>query len=392
MVTYSQAKALRAGFLILIGFAILRPLSLMAYDVRITGSNVLELVGIGISYLLLIPSIITLRQLRINPTVLFSLVFCSYSFASLCWGSEIRVIAQLTLPFLLFFSSSMFMNNSNQLKPLFTALLFGFLIPISVSACYIVLGLSLEMVEFWNQLPRYKGAFSGSHNLAYTMLFFSFIFGCYNYIVPSKSPFTRYFVLVFLLLSIYCLYKSHTRTAIIGFSIFWSVYIFGKAKKLAIIVLVVSVFMCSIFYSQVHSLLWKKDGYDLDVATSGRITMWKDNVDLFIDSSLPQKLLGRGLVTDPVLSYHNDYIRLLMNLGVLGLLLYFSILISLLWDIFHSNDKKRKCLFGGILLSVAIMNFGSNAVVFRIELSQYFWLIMSLFYFLESCRSECQDR
>ena len=39
------------------------------------------------------------------------------------------------------------------------------------------------MVEYWNQLPRHSGVFSGSHVLAYTMLFFS-----YSYCLALRSP------------------------------------------------------------------------------------------------------------------------------------------------------------------------------------------------------------
>ena len=55
-------------------------------------------------------------------------------------------------------------------------------------------------------------------------------------------------------------------------------------------------------------------------------------------------------------------------------------------DIFMFNEIKTKFLFGGILFSSAIMSFGSNAVFSRIELSQYFWLIMGIFYKIKKIR------
>jgi O-antigen ligase len=109
---------------------------------------------------------------------------------------------------------------------------------------------------------------------------------------------------------------------------------------------------------------------------------------LFIDSSLPQQLLGHGLGHERRFAFHSDYMRLLISLGIVGLFLYLILLFYLLWDIFLCRDKKTKYLFGAILISVAIMNFGSNAVVFRFELSQYFWLIMGLFYMIENSEIE----
>ena len=73
---------------------------------------------------------------------------------------------------------------------------------------------------------------------------------------------------------------------------------------------------------------------------------------------------------------------MLMNLGAIGLILYIVLLFCLLKDILLCGDKKTKYLFGAILFSVIIMNFGSNAVIFRFELSQYFWLIMGIYYII----------
>ena len=107
----------------------------------------------------------------------------------------------------------------------------------------------------------------------------------------------------------------------------------------------------------------------------------------FFDSSLPQQLIGRGLGHEQLIPFHNDYIALLMSLGIIGLFLYLILLFYLLWDIFLCKHNKTRYLFGGVLISVAIMNFGSNAVIFRVELSQYFWLIMGLFYGIQQIKN-----
>ena len=81
-------------------------------------------------------------------------------------------------------------------------------------------------------------------------------------------------------------------------------------------------------------------------------------------------------------SPHNNYLNLLMSLGVVGLLMYLTILASLFWDLFTCGlERKLRYFYLGLIVSVAIMNFFSNAVIFRVELSQYFWLFMGFFYF-----------
>jgi hypothetical protein len=54
-----------------------------------------------------------------------------------------------------------------------------------------------------------------------------------------------------------------------------------------------------------------------------------------------------------------------------------------MYDIFYSPiDIKLKIIFIGILFSVIAMNFVSNSYIVRVELAQYFWLFMGIFYAL----------
>ena len=243
------------------------------------------------------------------------------------------------------------------------------------------------MIEWHNKLPRYSGAFPGSHTLAYAMLFFSFFYCILHHVYQFNNSLNRFIIGFFLILSFYCLLKSHTRTAIIGFILFWYIYLWGKNKRTFFITIIIAVFVGIVFSGYIYKFIFKKDKIDLNTATSGRVWIIMVNTKLFIDSSFTQQLFGRGLGHEARFPFHNDYLALLMSLGVIGLFLYLIILFYLLWDIFLCKDKNIKYLFGGILISVAAINFGSNAVIFRVELSQYFWIIMGLFYCMPKIRN-----
>ena len=78
---------------------------------------------------------------------------------------------------------------------------------------------------------------------------------------------------------------------------------------------------------------------------------------------------------------HGIYTRLLAEAGFLGLLVWVSILFSMLWDICKSDvdaDKKRCYL----LSIVALILFGFNMDAFRIF---YYWIFLGCIYFLERC-------
>jgi len=383
----SQQVTIKGGFLVLIGFAILRPLSLMGREGLAIGvAEITELMGAGISYLLVLPLMARLRQIKFDLLSLFILTFILYSIESLIWGSEIRKTAQTILPFVVFFCVRTIITQTKQVRVLLIFLVLGFIIPIAFSTYNIVLGRSIHMIEYYNRLPRFAGAFTGIHILSYSMLFFSFLYCILHHIYRFRNSLNRFVIGLFLIFSAYCLYKSGTRTVMIGFALFWLIYLWGINKRVFFVAIVLSALVGIVFSGHIYSIVFKKDYIDLNTATSGRITLIVSNINLFYESSLTQQLFGRGLGHEHRFPFHNDYIALLMNLGVIGLLLYLILLFHLLWDIFLCRDNKTKYLFGAILISVAIMNFGSNAVIFRFELSQYFWLIMGLFYLIPQLR------
>jgi hypothetical protein len=385
--TFSQQTAINAGFLILIAFAILRPLSLMGKENLAIGVvEITEIMGVSISYLLILPLLLGLKRIKFDMLSLFVMIFIFYSIQSLFWGSEIRKTAKTILPFIVFFSVRTFITETKQAKMLLIFLVLGFLIPIGFSTYNILLGKSVEMVEMHHKMPRFAGAFTGIHTLAYSMLFFSFLYCILHHIYRFRSYFNRAIIGVLLILSVFCLYKSLTRTTMIGFIIFWLIYLWGTNKKVFFIFIALSV-LSSIFFSDaLHTIFFKKDYIDINTATSGRVKLFVSNIDLFFESSLLQQLFGRGLGHERVFAFHNDYMSLLISFGVIGLLLYLVLYFILCWDIALCKDMKTKYLFGAVLISTAAMNFGSNAIVFRFELSQYFWLIMGLFYLMPQFR------
>ena len=320
--TDSQQGAIKGGFLILIGFAILRPLSLMGREnLSIGAVEITELMGVGISYLLILPLLARLRQIKLDFLTIFMLTFIFYALESIIWGSEIRRTAQTILPFIVFFSVRTIITETKQVRVLLIFLVLGFLIPIAFSTYNIVLGKSIHMIEWHSKMPRFAGAFTGIHTLSYSMLFFSFLYCILHHIYRFKYSLNRLIIGFLLILSAYCLYKSLTRTAMIGFLLFWFIYLWGKNKKAFFVIVALSILVGISFSDKIHSIVFKKEEIDFDTATSGRVTLIVNNINLFLDSSLTQQLFGRGLGHDHRFPFHNDYIALLMNLGVVGLLL-----------------------------------------------------------------------
>jgi O-antigen ligase len=302
------------------------------------------------------------------------------------------------LPFLLFFSVRTFIIDKERINYVILALLFGYVVPIFLSSYSIIQGQSVENVDYFNKMERFHGMFKGSHVLAYAMLFFSFLYGFIVYIMGIKESKYLFLTTALLFVSIFCLYKSYTRTALVGWAVFWFVCLWNDKKKLIFFLLLLIGIFTLIAPNALEKVFFKKkDGdIDLNIASSGRLEIWQHNLKIFLDSDLSNKLMGRGIdimkvdmkMDTDIWDSHNDYLELLISGGVIGLLIYLLILCSLLFDIIRSSAEQRyKFYFLGIFLSVITMQFLSNAIIFRIESSQLFWLFMGLFY----CISQHSD-
>ena len=137
-------------------------------------------------------------------------------------------------------------------------------------------------------------------------------------------------------------------------------------------------------------MFWKADTWDrqrnLETASSGRTILWAHNLNLFLEMPLYRQLIGSGLGSesknviggeDEIWSSHNDYISLLMTLGVMGLIMHFSIIIALIIEtLSYSNNTQAQTVYLLTIVSGAVICILTNGYVFRFEASQTFWLIM----------------
>lgn len=392
-----QKVTLSIGIYVLVVFGFLRPITLIFEYVTVYTLSPFEIFGIVISYALLIPVILNFTKLRIDRTTLLVIIFCLYCAQSIIWGSKITDTARLILPFIMFFAARIFITDKKQIGIILIAMVIGYFMPLMLNMYDLISGQGLYRVNYWTGMERFEGSFTGPHAMAYAMLFFSFIFCLLIWIRQINRRLLKYGLFFFLFLSIYCLYKSFTRTAMFGFSIFWLIYFWGGTKKRFFLVMLVCILIAAINIQKIENIFWQTGGkaqigqHDLNAASSGRLTLWSHNLNVFLDSTTLQKLFGNGLGSEKrgsrpfkaaIWASHNDYLSLLMTLGIIGLLIYLSLLTSLFWEIYRCKlERGAKYLFAGIIISVAVMNFVSNAVIFRIELSQYFWLFMGFFYF-----------
>lgn len=387
------------GFLFIMLFCVFRPLALLDLKVGIAEFNAMELFAVIMSYLLLLPIFLNLRKIKLDLISISILWFCSYCLLSLIWGSQLRTVAQVTLPFILFFATRSMINEQKQISLLITVLIIAFCFPLIGSFYQIIQGQTIETVESISGIERYAGMFKTIKPLAFAMFFFSVFYYMQVYINQLRNRQIKWVLLFLLIISFFCLFKTYSRITFIGLFAFWTISFFGYNKKYFFLMLALSILVVIVYFSIFQLIFFKTQEFEINVATSGRLFLWEHNINYFLKSSFEKKMLGNGLgvlspipagseiaiasrrITPKILPSHNDFLQILMSLGIFGLFSYLLIFLALLKDVFISSiDKSIKYFYFGIIISIILINFGSGITVYQVGSSQLFWLVMGFFY------------
>ncbi len=389
--------SIKIGQMVLFIFLLLRPATVSFH--HIGSISLLDIFGTASSYLMIIGLLFNLKRLRLDLTSILILFFVLYCIISIAWGSEYRDVARMTLPFLPFFLVRSVVNDERSIIRLTKVHMLAYTVPIFGSIFLMATGASETMVT-GSMIERQAGLSSGVHTLGHLLLFFSFTFGFYLLVQKDRSKLFRWVMFVFLIGSLFCIYKTYTRTVFLGGGLFWFTYLFYFKRKYfyltSIIFLSVAIFKFDVVRNMVtqenaYSQTINKKGLDLNAAGSGRLGIWEHNLTLYSELPLISQLVGVGLgnelkpiagtVNKQWIGSHNDYLSLLIMTGVVGLFIYLMIYASLLRAIMrYPGDKNLKMFSLAVLFAVIIMNFVSNSYIVRFQMAQLFWFLMGLLY------------
>jgi O-antigen ligase len=260
----------------------------------------------------------------------------------------------------------------------------------------ILLGIS-DTVITGSMVERQSGLSSGVHTQGHLMLFFSFSFTLYCLLQKEKT-YLKWIMFLLFLGTLFCIFETYTRTVILGGIIFWFSYLFWHKRKLFLCLLSLSLVLIFFKFNDVKQIVMQEDvissrseSFNINNASSGRIGIWKHNLELFAELPLTTKLIGVGLgnelkklpgtISRIWAGSHNDYLSLMITTGIIGVLLYLMIYGSVFFFLLLAPMARELRLFGiSVLISVIIMNFVSNSYIVRFQMAQLFWFLIGLLY------------
>lgn len=379
-------------------FLFSRPLVALNYlnDISFFNFSVLDIYGIITTIVFSFFSIVSLRKYKYIFLDIYILFYIFYIFLSFIWGSDFRDSFRLVMPLMAYYAFIGYDLSKTKLKTFYFILIISCSILIFLSSYQIFIGASSFKTIYWTGLQRYTGVFSNIHTLSYfSFLTISFVFMylslCIDDNIKINKLFTMALIVIFIL-SIYCIYKTYTRTVFVGlFMFFFLIMMFAKKYKFIFIYLIIIIgfiFIISdldIFHNIFFDIIEPLEGNKkIDEIGSGRIGGWTSILTSFFALSFESQILGLGvgneipgMVSGSFLgSSHNDYISILISLGFFGIFLQIGMNIIIFSCCSSIPNSSYRNIFLSFILTLFIMSLLSNGYLIRFELSQLLYFII----------------
>lgn len=355
-------------------------------------------------------SLIKRKQIILNQYIIWLLAFCIFSFASTFWAQDLMLAKSMTKTLiinLICMYSYLYLLNSNIDK---IDLVLNCLI---ISSLFLGVRVLISAGPFAYFNARIAAGISGN-TLGICSAFAASI--CIFYILNSKNKF--YYSLLFAM-NILIMILSSSRKAIICCAIpILILYIFNKSRKnnilkimirltvafLVIILIYEALMNISFLYetvgNRIQSMLlgFSGDSSSIDSSSKTRFNLiiwglewFKNKIWIGYGIDNYRAVLTYFHPDYPITFYaHNNYVELLVDLGVIGTLIYYYIYICIIYKgitKFKSlNDLQL--LFLGILFAILFSEFG--LVSYFDRYTQILLLITwVVFYRNKKCR--CED-
>lgn len=388
----------------------IRPIGFIHVPFNIFGLNLFEWLTILTTLLMFVAALARSHLLvgrRLDSLDRVMLLFVGWCLIISAIQHEVvdfRLLMKWILPFVLYLLLRRVVFNAQEYFKCLRVMIAGFLIVVLFNSVAVLQGRGLWTTDYWTGLSRYSGIYQGVHEFGHNMAFVLMLVPAYFLLLAAVGGSTAWrrkkWVVVagalLLPLSVYGIFKSGVRTAIIGIGLYYTLLLFFYSKKLFVsylagvaLVIVLAMPFFSLLFSDLPG--FSDPSESRGSVASGRPEIWKHNLAIFSRLDFGEKMIGVGpgniltatnsfggiatLATDRVLDSHNDYLKTLMETGVIGLLLILAFYLILVRRAF-ALPRLAKAVFVAMLAAVVVMNISSNSYLARFGLGQMFAMVM----------------
>jgi O-antigen ligase len=257
---------------------------------------------------------------------------------------------------------------------------------------------ALDHVNYWTQVPRWKGAYTGAHSFGHSMTLFLITLVLFftlqstgdteKHAISNRLENTLFALLG--IVALYGLYMSHVRTAVLGLLTFLCIFSYAVNKKVFLIgaaTLVLVAIATSSYWLMAFNPEFgaEERGVEVNVMDlgSGRPNLWLNDIRVFAERPIDAKLAGAGIgnrsgigEAEGQVYGHNDWLELLTQTGLIGLALFATLQILIFRKILRMEGKEKNA-FLALFVAVNLMMFVSNSYVWRIQVGHLYYMILA---------------
>jgi len=380
----------RLGFFL---FLFLRPIIDFATDQKLfsvgrVAVNLLFVYGGLMLLFSLIVLMVNLKELKEKKLTRLWLLFIAWSLLSLAYSFDIvSSIKELSRYFSIFFSfalGAVLIKKSQDLTMLIKVIIFSSLIPALVALAQYFFGSGLAE----GGLNRLYGTMAHPNMLAFYLLL-PITLSISIFLTVKKSRIESYVYLVIAIFLSFILIFTYTRGAYVALLLIFILIGLLKFRKFLMVagLGLLVLYVVALPFQERFNTIFQADPYG---SISWRIGLYRDSLSYIMESPV----IGQGVgLAETVISKnrdfrlgaaqpHNDYIRLALDGGAIGVALYLILIITLFYELirfYRQEDRSRLKMLNIFVLAFAFslyaMSLGDN-VLNDTTLEWHFWALL----------------
>lgn len=359
-------------------------------------------VGALIFVLMFSSSILIQEMLRFN----IYLVFIVYAAFSILWSDDfiygLRLFMKLLSPFLLYLATVSFIKDSDDLKNVENALFFCVLVVLLLIAINYLTGGAIggDKVKYkWIPLGVLTAPYMSPANFSFFISSIA-LYSVARFLFAKEKK----YLVIFLVLSI-VVFAAFTRIAmaglVVGTGICFFMLIRNRMIKImfplviiigfVVMLFTVDKFRDRMFYNAdeftLSEAIESPENFEKNFDTSGRLFLWRNVLEHYEASSV---IFGGGIGSLDLLmdkefkslELHSEYLRLFLDLGLAGLMLYLLGMLQIVYKLSKMKSEAYRSLYSSAAIAgiayYLITLFTDNSLNYVTEFANYVYLFIGL--------------
>lgn len=370
-------------------------LSLFIFNNSLLSTNYISMLIFIFNFFISILYFIKRKKIVISKVFIWFSLFILFGLISIVWSENSSNVSHKIMQLLINLYNIFIITNIVETKEDFS----------SIIKCFFISGIFLSVITLltsnFGSISRYNrlGSQIGNSNIISFNIFCSLVFAVLAYKTNPK----KIYILGILLMAGVIIF-SGSRKTILMLPFVFVLYLMlnkkitlgKKARKLLALLLVITsmVILCfsnsylySLVGSRIEDMLFSLLGNDVtDLSINNRNNMIVQGIEWFKD----RKWFGYGLdnycylyLKKYGIDYyaHNNYVELLVDLGIFGIIIYYSFFVKIFLNYFKSKivHNEKNCLMFSFLISILIMDYAKVSYgdrVFSIVITIIYLLLM----------------